>query len=97
MNSQPEHDIESLRAALTELKREVAKVIAGMQFVTGEEQRLDLNRRMEACRGVARELTAVADDVQSRVVAPHEQEELDRATRFLAQMRTFGGVQKDEA
>ena len=85
-------DVESLRAALTELKREVAKVIAAMQLGGDRAKRRELSKRLATCRKRARALegpttallAATADE------ASETRTELAQAQRFLTQMRQMG-------
>ena len=91
MTSQSISDVESLRTALTELKREVAKVIAAMQLGGDRAKRRELTKRLAACRKEARAfetpatalLESAGEDDPSRA-------ELEQAMRFLTQMRTMG-------
>ena len=91
MTSQSISDIESLRSALTELKREVAKVIAAMQLGGDRAKRRELTKRLAACRKRAKAfetpatalLESASEDDPSRA-------ELEQAMRFLTQMRTMG-------
>ncbi|HEX5140079.1 MAG TPA: hypothetical protein VFX19_03985 [Dehalococcoidia bacterium] len=84
-------DIESLRAALTDLKREAAKVIAAMQLGGDRAKRRDLARRLATCRKRAKSLEAPAGSLlaASPEGAP-ERAELEQALRFLSQMQAMG-------
>ena len=91
MTSQSISDVETLRAALTELKREVAKVIAAMQLGGERAKRRELTKRLAACRKRAKALEAPA----MALLEPASGEdpsrvELEQAMRFLTQMRTMG-------
>jgi hypothetical protein len=86
-------DVESLRAALTELKREVAKVIAAMQLGGDRAKRRELSKRLAACRKRAKALEAPAEALLASAGgdgAPEVRAELEQAQRFLTQMRTMG-------
>jgi hypothetical protein len=91
MATQPISDVDTLRAALTGLKREVAKVIAAMQLGGDRAKRRELSKRLSACRKQAKALEAPAtllldacgEDEATRA-------ELVQAMRFLTQMRTMG-------
>jgi hypothetical protein len=91
MTSQRISDVGTLRAALTELKREVAKVIAAMQLGGERAKRRELTKRLAACRKQAKAfetpamalLDSASEDDPSRA-------ELEQAMRFLIQMRTMG-------
>ena len=90
MTSDLSTDVTSLLNSISELKREAAKVIAGMQFGGDRRKRRDLTRRMEACRRRARALSREAS-----VLLPHLQDETERAElqkqlSFLAQLSVLG-------
>ena len=92
MTSHPVSDVEELRAALTELKREVAKVIAAMQLGGDRGTRRALRKRMAMCRKRAKALegpaTTLLESTSSEDTASRA--ELEQATRFLTQMGTMG-------
>ena len=84
-------DVEALRAALSELKREVAKIIAAMQLGGDRAKRRDLAKRLATCRKRARALESPASLLlQSLGESPEVRAELEQAVRFLEQMRSLG-------
>jgi hypothetical protein len=91
MTSKSISDVESLRAALTELKREVAKVIAAMQLGGDRAKRRQLTKRLAACRKQARAFETPARALlESASENDLSRAELEQAMRFLTQMRTMG-------
>jgi hypothetical protein len=92
MAAQSIEDLESLRAALTELKREVAKVIAAMQLGGDRAKRRELSKRLATCRKRAKALESPVGALLASVgdQAPEVRGELEQATRFLTQMRAMG-------
>src|SRR5687768_10764373 len=88
MTVQPISDVESLRAALTELKREVAKVIAAMQLGGERAKRRELTKRLAGCRKQAKVLEPPASALlDSAGEGDPARAELEQAMRFLTQMR----------
>jgi hypothetical protein len=85
-------DIESLRTALTELKRETAKVIAAMQLGGDRARRRELSKRLATCRKRAKALEAPAEALLASAgeESPEVRAELEQAQRFLTQMRQMG-------
>src|SRR5688572_4213217 len=91
MTSQPISDVESLRTALTELKREVAKVIAAMQLGGERAKRRELTKRLAVCRKQAKALESPASALLDSTGEDNPaRAELEQAMRFLTQMRTMG-------
>lgn len=85
-------DVETLRSALTDLKREVAKVIAAMQLGGDRAKRRELAKRLTACRKRAKALESSAGTLLESLEegATGLRDELEQALRFLEQMRTLG-------
>ena len=85
-------DVAALRTALTELKREVAKVIAAMQLGGERAKRRELTKRLATCRKRAKALEAPATSLLDAAAegASDVRTELEQAMRFLTQMRTMG-------
>ena len=91
MTAESISDVATLRAALTELKREVAKVIAAMQLGGERAKRRELTKRLAACRKQAKALEAPASALLgSASEEDPARAELEQAMRFLTQMRTIG-------
>jgi hypothetical protein len=97
MTAQSITDVDALRPALTELKREVAKVIAAMQVGGDRAKRRELTKRLAACRKRAKALESPAHTLLESIEdgAEDVRAELEQAVRFLAQMRTMGTGQRE--
>ncbi|HEX5371065.1 MAG TPA: hypothetical protein VFY10_16795, partial [Dehalococcoidia bacterium] len=89
----------SLRASMSALKRDAAKVIA-FTYVGGEDEaRLEMTYRAAACRERARDLTDVASSILDELAdgSGDTRKELEKIISLLGMLGRLGGVPNPSA
>jgi hypothetical protein len=85
-------NLAELRASLTQLKREAAKVVAEMQLGGDRRKRRELARALEHCKRHGKTVERLVDQLLSNetpALAEEEQTEVEQAKRFLGQLQEF--------
>ena len=82
--------IAELRASLTAVKRDVAKVVAHWQVGGDRKVRREMTRKLEGAKRRGRNLQRTTDELLALdTLSLDERAELEQASRFLTQMQAF--------
>ena len=83
-------ELAELRASLTAVKREAAKVLAQMQLGGDRKVRRELVRTLESAKRRGRNLQRTVDGLLALdALSEAERAELQQASRFLTQLQAF--------
>jgi hypothetical protein len=82
-------DLESLRQALADLRRDSARIVAKMHVGVQRKERRELERQLAACRKRGKALEPQVDALLPGAEGEIK-ERLERDAYFLEQLRSFG-------
>jgi phage shock protein A len=82
-------DLESLRQALADLRRDSARIVAKMHVGAQRKERRELERQLAACRKRGKALEPQVDALLPGAEGEIK-ERLERDAYFLEQLRSFG-------
>ena len=82
-------DLESLRQALADLRRDSARIVAKMHVGAQRKERRELERQLAACRKRGKVLEPQVDALLPGAEGEIK-ERLERDAYFLEQLRSFG-------
>jgi hypothetical protein len=82
-------DLESLRQALADLRRDSARIVAKMHVGVQRKERRELERQLAACRKRGKVLEPQVDALLPGAEGEIK-ERLERDAYFLEQLRSFG-------
>lgn len=83
-------EVAELRASLTAVKRQIAKVVAQSQVGGDRKVRREMARSLEGAKRRGRNLQRTAEDLLTRdSLTLEERADLEQATRFLTQLQAF--------
>jgi hypothetical protein len=89
MTAQQEDDLDTLRQALAELRRDSARIVARMHVGAPRKERRELERQLAACRKRGKALEPQVDALLPGAEG-ETRERLEKDAYFLSQLRTFG-------
>ena len=87
-----ESDLARLRQSMTDLKRELAKIIAAMNLGDERTNEEELSARLEASKTRGFALSMRAEEIRVSLSSEHTEAhaELDQIRGFLARMQSLG-------